>query len=146
LKITFNNLYIHFVLTTFNRTQFIQKEYRERIEKYITGIIKRSGSKLYSIYANPEHVHMLISKSPCLSEDYLIKMVADSSAKFINDNNMTNGRFSWQETASAFSVSKSEVKKVCNYIHNQPVHHRKITFDEEYNSLMAFYQENLSKK
>jgi REP element-mobilizing transposase RayT len=34
---------------------------RERIEKYITGIVNNNNSKLYSIYANPEHVHFLVS-------------------------------------------------------------------------------------
>jgi hypothetical protein len=38
-------------------TQSIYAESRrERIEKYITGIIKDNQSQLYAIYANPEHV------------------------------------------------------------------------------------------
>ena len=42
----------------------------------------------------------------------------------------------WQKSASAFSVSKSDVDKVCKYILNQAEHHRKVSFEEEYNSFI----------
>lgn len=116
---------------------------RERIEKYITGIITNNHSKLYSIYANPEHLHFLVSRSPGLSEEVLATIVADSSSKFINDNKLSQGIFTWQQSASAFSVSKSDVDKVCKYILNQPEHHRKITFAEEYNKFLKHYQKTL---
>jgi len=98
---------------------------------------------LYSIYANPEHVHFLVSRSPRLSEEALATIVADSSAKFINDNKLREGLFAWQESASAFSVSKSEVDKVCKYILNQPEHHKKVTFAEEYDEFIKYYQKTL---
>ena len=53
------------------------------------------------------------------------------------------GRFEWKETAAAFSVSKSDVDKVCKYILNQPKHHRKVTFKEEYETFIKFYQKTL---
>ena len=53
------------------------------------------------------------------------------------------GKFAWQETASAFSVSKGDVDKVCKYILNQPEHHRKVSFAEEYESFLKFYQKSL---
>jgi REP element-mobilizing transposase RayT len=105
---------------------FIPQKNRERIEKYITGVINNNNSKLYSINANPEHIHILVSRSPRLSEEILATIVADSSSKFINDNKLSPGAFAWQESASAFSVSKSDVDKVCKYILNQPEHHRKV--------------------
>ena len=73
--IKYNNLYTHFILTTLNRFQFIQEHNRERIEKYVTGIINNNDSKLYAIYANPEHVHFLASRSPSISEENLIKLL-----------------------------------------------------------------------
>ena len=51
--IKYNNLYTHFILTTLNRFPFINEKNRERIEKYITGIVNNYDSKLYAIYANP---------------------------------------------------------------------------------------------
>ncbi len=98
---------------------------------------------MYSIYANPEHIHILASRSPKLSEEILATIVADSSSKFINDNKLSSGVFAWQESASAFSVSKSDVDKVCKYILNQPEHHSKVTFAEEYDEFLKHYQKSL---
>ena len=105
--------------------------------------MNNNDSHLYAIYANPEHAHFLVSRSPKLSEENLATIVAESSQRFINENKLCNGQFAWQESASAFSVSKSDVDKVCRYILNQPVHHRKITFEEEYEEFKKFYQKTL---
>ena len=128
MKIEYHNLYTHFIFTTLHRQLLIQEIDRPRIEKYITGIVNNNNSKLFSIYANPEHVHFLVSRSPGISEELLAAMVAESSQKFINENGLCSTRFSWQETASAFSVSKSDVDSVCKYILNQKEHHKKVTF------------------
>ncbi len=145
MKIEYNNLYTHFVLTTFNRIPCIKEENRMRIEKYITGIVNNNSSKLYAIYANPEHVHILVSRSPDISEQELSTKIADSTEKFINQNKLSQGHFSWQQSASAFSVSKSEIDNVCKYILNQPQHHKKMTFEEEYEKFIRYYQETLKK-
>ena len=144
MKIEYNNLYTHFIFITLNRAPIIQEKNRNRIEKYITGIINNNDSKLYAIYANPEHVHFIMSRSPKLSEEYLSSIIAESSERFINENKLCTGHFAWQETAAAFSVSKADVNKVCKYILNQPRHHHKITFNEEYESFMKFYQKTLN--
>ncbi len=144
MKIKYNNLYTHFIFITLNRLPVIKEKNRSRIEKYITGIVNNNASKLYAIYANPEHVHFLISRSPKLSEEYLATIIAESSERFINDNKLCAGRFAWQKSAAAFSVSKADVNKICKYILNQPKHHHKVTFAEEYESLMKFYQMTLN--
>lgn len=112
MKIEYNNLYTHFVFTTFHRQTLFNETNRVRIEKYITGIVNNNFSKLYAIYANPEHVHFLVSKSPDISEQSLANIVAESSERFINENKLVKGIFHWQESASAFSVSKSKVDSV----------------------------------
>jgi len=143
MKIEYNNLYTHFILITSNRLPVILEKNRQRIEKYITGIVNNNDSKLYAIYANPEHTHILLSRSPRLSEEAMAAIIAESSERFINDNKLCMGKFSWQESAAAFSVSKSDVDRVCKYILNQPKHHSKVSFAEEYESFMKFYQKTL---
>jgi len=144
MKIEYNNLYTHFIFTTYKREQIIEERFRIRIEKYITGIIANNNSKLYAIYANPDHVHFLVSRSPEISESRLANVIADSSEKFINDYKLVRiGRFYWQQSASAFSVSKSDVDKVCKYIHNQPEHHKTTSFSEEYDLFIKHYQKTI---
>ena len=148
MRIEYNNLYTHFIFTTLHRLLLISEKHRERIEKYITGIVNNNDSQLYAIYANPEHVHFLVSRSPKLSEETLASIVAESSQSFINRNKLCDNQFAWQDSASAFSVSKSDVDRVCKYILNQPEHHRKVTFAEEYEEFKKLYQKTLqpSKK
>ena len=146
MKIEYNNLYTHFVFITEQRLPLIVGKNRERIEKYITGIVNNNECKLYSIYANPDHVHMLISRSPAVSEEMIATIVTDSSARFINENKLCPENFSWQQSAAAFSVSKADVEKVCKYILNQPTHHKKKTFQEEYDEFIRFYQKTLKTK
>lgn len=150
MKFEYYNLYTHFTLITQNRIATIPEKNRERIEKYITGVVNNNNSGLYSIYANPEHVHFLASRNPKLSEETLVTIVTNSALKFINDNKLSVGVFAWQQSAMHFSppdrtgrVSKSEVDKVCRYILNQPEHHKKISFKEEYAVFLKRYQKTL---
>jgi REP element-mobilizing transposase RayT len=145
MKIEYNNLYTHFVFSTRERQRIIPEKNRIRIEKYITGIVNNNLSKLYAIYANPDHVHFLVSRSPSLSEENLATLIADNSERFINQNKLTQNYFSWQQSASGFSVSKSDIEKVCKYILNQPTHHKKVTFAEEYEKFIKHYQETVQR-
>ncbi len=119
MKIEFNNLYTHFIFTTLHRAPLIFEKNRERIEKYMTGIVNNNDSQRYAIYANPEHAHFLVSRSPRISEEQLASIVAESAQSFINQNKLCSHHFAWQESASAFSVSKKDIDKVCKYILNQ---------------------------
>ena len=146
MKVEYNNLYTHFVFTTLNRMPLIREQFRQRIEKYITGIVNNNRCQLYAIYANPEHVHFLVSRTPGLDEESLATIIANSSEKFINNNKLCVGLFLWQSSCSALSVSKKDIDKVYKYIMNQPKHHKKQTFAEEYDIFLKFYQQTIDKK
>ncbi|MDR3286846.1 MAG: IS200/IS605 family transposase [Prevotellaceae bacterium] len=146
MEVQYNNLYTHFVFTTQDRFPAITAVHRERIEKYITGIVNNHKCKMYAIYANPEHVHFLVSRDPAISEKDLAELIANASEIFINTNRFFKGKFCWQTSCSAFSVSKKDIDKVCKYIFNQPEHHKKQTFAEEYYKFLKFYQHTLSSK
>jgi len=146
MDIQYNNLYTHFVFTTQGRLPVITEIHRERIEKYITGIVNNHQCKMYAIYANPEHVHFLVSRDPAMSEKEVADLIAKVSEIFINNNKLCKGKFYWQSSCSAFSVSKGDIDRVCKYILNQPEHHKKQTFTEEYTEFLKFYQETLSEK
>ena len=101
---------------------------------------------MYSIYANPEHVHFLVSRSPRLDEESLATIIADSSEKFINDKRLCVGIFQWQQSCSAFSVSKRNIHDLCEYIENQKEHHKKQGYAEEYEGYVKFYQQTIRRK
>ena len=94
----------------------------------------------------PDHVHVLVSRNPEMNEHRLVGLVTDGTETFINANNLCNGRFRWQTTCSAFSISKKEVDKVCKYILNQPEHHKTESLIEEFDRMTAHYLQSLSDK
>jgi len=144
MKMEYKNLYTHFVFTTLHRLPVISEEHRQRIEKYMTGIVNHHDCKLYAIYANPEHVHFLVSRASNMDKERLANLIAEGSSHFINENTLCVGNFLWQDSCSAFSVSKGDVDKVCKYILGQKEHHHKQTFAEEYDAFLKFYQTALN--
>jgi REP element-mobilizing transposase RayT len=146
MEVQFNNLYTHFVFSTKDRYPSLEEIHRVRVEKYITGIVNNHKCKMYAIYANPEHLHFFVSRDPGISENELAELVANASESFINMNKLCKGKFFWQTSCSAFSVSKKDVDKVCKYILNQKEHHKKQTFSEEYNEFIKFYQQSINSK
>ena len=143
MKIEYNNLYTHFIFTTLHRLPIISELHRKRIEKYITGLVNRRNCHLYSIYANPEHIHFLISRAPKVNEEWLATQIEEASCKFINENRLCVGQFQWQSTCAAFSVSKGDIDRTCKYILNQKEKHKKKTFAQEYEQFMKHYQQTL---
>lgn len=97
------------------------------------------------IYASPDHVHFIISRAPSKSEVEIATTIVNSSSDFINQNKLATGNFAWQQSASAFSVSKQDVDRICKYILNQEEHHKKETFEEEYQKFMNHYQNTLKR-
>ena len=66
----------------------------------------------------------------------VIKQLKGSSSHFINQNNLTVDKFSWQTSYAAYSISVSVIEKVFNYIKNQKEHHHKMTFTEELKQIL----------
>jgi REP element-mobilizing transposase RayT len=128
------------------RQPLIEKRSRVRIEKYITGIVNNHHCHLYAIFANPDHLHFLVSKAPNMDDELLATIVANCSAKFINENKLGRFNFQWQQSCSAFSVSKGDIDRVCKYILNQPNHHKYHTSQQEYETFTRFYQKTLKPK
>ncbi len=134
---TFTQIHIHAVFTVQNRTSLINKEWKERLYEYITGIIQKNGHKLLSINGVQDHIHILFGMRPSQSLSELMQDIKADSSRWINLNKFVGGKFSWQEGYAAFSYSKSLLPAVIKYIKNQEEHHRRITFIEEYRKILT---------
>ncbi len=129
---TYSQIYIQLVFAVKNRGSFIQESFREDIQKYMYGIVANRGCRLYAIYANPDHVHLLIGLHPGASISDLVRDIKSNTSKYINEKNYIPCHFQWQDGYGAFSYSASQLDNVVAYILNQPLHHRKRSFREEY--------------
>lgn len=68
-----------------------------------------------------------------------MQLIKGESSFWINKNQLTQQKFDWQDEYFAVSVSESILDKVRNYIKNQEEHHRKKSFQEEYDEFLEKY-------
>jgi REP element-mobilizing transposase RayT len=119
---------------------------REKIQKYICGIVNQDKCKVIAIYCNPDHIHILVGFRPSICISDLVRDIKSVSSKFINEQMLTRVRFHWQDGYSAFTCSHSAITTVSNYIKNQPKHHRKQNFEDEYIRSLEKYEIEYNKQ
>jgi putative transposase len=137
---TFSQLYIHLVFAVQQRQSLIMDEWKDELYKYIGGIIKSKKQKPIIINGMCDHIHIFVGLTPSYTISTLVREIKSNSTLFINSKKLQPKRFGWQEGYGAFSYSQSHVGHLYNYILNQPVHHKKTTFREEYVSLLRNFE------
>ena len=137
---TFTQIHIQMIFAVENRISLINPEWETELPKYITGIIQNNDHKLLSINGVPDHIHLLVGMRPVQALSYLMQQIKRDSSSWINENKFAKGKFGWQEGYGAFSYSRSHIQNVIRYIQNQKVHHKKISFLEEYKQLLRKFE------
>ncbi len=107
---------IHFVLAVKNRQALIQEAIRNRVEKYINGIVQNFQHRVLAVYCLPDHAHLFVGFRPNRSLSDLMREVKSKSSEFINKERRTKAKFNWQEGYGAFSYSPSHVHNVIEYV------------------------------
>ena len=143
---TYTQIYVQIVFAVQGRKNLIKENNREKLEKYICGIVTNNKSKPLAIYCNPDHVHVLIGLHPSVSISDMAKFIKGNSSKWINENNWMDNKFNWQGGFGAFTYSKSQIDSVVKYILNQPEHHKKSTFREEYLKFLHAFEVEYDEK
>nr|WP_262510860.1 transposase [Chryseobacterium elymi] len=66
----------------------------------------------------------------------IVQLLKGESSFWINKNQLTREKFSWQDEYFAVSVSESKIGAVREYIKNQEKHHQRKSFIEEYQEFL----------
>lgn len=133
---TYTQMYVQIVFAVHGRANLINDSLRDELEKFICGIISGNKCKPLAIYCNPDHTHILIGIHPTMSVSKITEQIKSSSSTWINQRKIIVGKFNWQLGYGAFTYSRSQLDDVVKYILNQPTHHKRKTFREEYLSLL----------
>jgi len=132
---SFIKIYIHFVWSTKNRIPYLDSiQLREKVWKHIIDNAKEKGIFIDFINGYADHCHCLISLGV---DQKIMQLIKGESSYWINKNKLTKKKFEWQDDYFAVSVSESVVNKVRDYIKNQESHHKKKTFQEEYDEIIS---------
>ena len=143
---TYTQLHIQLVFAVKYRAALIQKEWKERLHQYITGMFQQNEHKMLQINSMPDHIHIFIGLRPHQSISSLVQNVKAESSKWIKNNKLCKTPFAWQEGFGAFSYSKSHVDRVIRYIQNQEAHHKKESFLDEYRRMMKAFEIEYDEK
>jgi putative transposase len=134
---TYTQLRYHLVFSTKYRTSLISADVRSDLYDYFGGVLRGNGGILLVAGGMPDHVHLLAGWGTTVSVAEMLKLIKGGSSKWLNDRpDKPSGRFAWQVGYGAFSVSASKVPEVRDYILNQEEHHKKISFRDEYMTLL----------
>lgn len=136
---SFNKIWIHCIWSTKERSHLIVPDIETMVYNFISDQLREIDCPVRIINGMPDHIHCLFMLNPQKSIAEVIKQIKGSSSHFINQNNLTNEKFSWQTGYAAYSVSESVLDKVFYYIKNQKIHHQKKSFQQEYNDFLKIY-------
>lgn len=133
---SFTELQYHCVFSTKNREKLILPSIEQKVWAIIAKSAQAHGMQARRVGGIENHVHLLIAIPKTLAVAEAMKRLKGGSSKAINDSDLVEGRFQWQDGYSAFTVSTSVVSDLIHYIANQRDHHRVRTFEEEYKALL----------
>ena len=132
---SYTNLLYHVVYGTKGRVPLITSDLKSDLHGYLGGIVRGLNCVPIEINGMAEHVHLLVRIRPTISvSDFLSKLKSSSS---LWAKRKTKRRFAWQAKYGAFTVSESQVGRVRQYIRDQEKHHRRISFEQEFEALLS---------
>jgi len=133
---TYTQLFYHLVFSTKNRRPFINEPIERDLHKYVAGVFRNLDANCIEINGMPEHVHILALLPPKIAVSDALRDVKANSSRWVHDNHRQLADFAWQDGFAAFTVSKSQVESVRQYIREQKLHHRTNDFKSELIALL----------
>jgi REP element-mobilizing transposase RayT len=137
---TYSSLFLHLVFSTKNRKKWIVPEIENRVWSYIGGTARTHNLTAIQVGGVEDHVHALVLAKPVHSPSEMAKWLKAESSKWIREEFDQMRTFAWQDGFGAFSVSKSNVPAVVDYIKRQREHHEREPFEVEYERLMTLHE------
>ncbi len=137
---TYSNCYYHLVFSTKDRQQFIVPEIEERVWAYIGGVSRKHGFTAIRVGGMPDHAHSLIGAPPKASPSDIAQRIKGDSSYWMRREFPQLANFAWQDGYGVFTVSKSAIPAVVDYIRNQKTHHQNRSFEDEYIELFRLHE------
>jgi REP element-mobilizing transposase RayT len=138
--------YIHLIWSTKYREHLIHTPIEEELHAYLGGICKRMECHPIKIGGYTDHVHVLCMLSKKIALMKLLEEVKSHSSKWMKTKGEDLSNFYWQDGYGAFSVNPADIDRVIAYIANQKEHHSKITFQDEYRTILKRYKVEYDEK
>jgi REP element-mobilizing transposase RayT len=120
----YTQLYLHLVWATWDRMPLVRPEFREAIYGCIQEQVKKHRCEVLAIGGMEDHVHLLIRFPTTARIAEVVQHAKGASSHLMTQVLDRGGFFKWQGYYGAFTVAKSQVPRVRDYILHQEEHHR----------------------
>jgi REP element-mobilizing transposase RayT len=128
--------FYHAVFSTRQRRAMIKPDIEDRLHAFIGGILRDLECTAIAVGGIPDHVHLLACYPAKLAHADMLRHVKSRSSAWIRETFPPLCDFAWQEGYGGFTVSKSAVDAVAEYIRRQKEHHARLSFEQEFLELL----------
>lgn len=135
-----SKILVHTVFSTKDRRPLLNdRELRTELHAYLGGILARLDCQPLVVGGVADHIHALLALARTRTAADVVKEIKRGSTLWIKDADSSLADFAWQNGYGVFSIGASQIATVRNYIANQEEHHRKVSFQDEFRTLLARY-------
>ena len=133
---SYRQILYHIVFCTYKRKKTIPEEHQEELYRYIWGVIKAKNCMLFRINGTENHIHILCDLHPSVALADLLREIKKSTNLWIKKTGNYPQFSSWSEGSCVLTYSHKEKEMIINYIKGQKEHHKEVSFEDEYMSLL----------
>ncbi|MCP5544769.1 MAG: IS200/IS605 family transposase [Akkermansiaceae bacterium] len=130
---------VHLIFSTKDRMPLIIRDVRPQLHAYLATVARHGDGECYRVGGVADHVHLAVRLSRTVALSDLVSELKISSSKWLKGRSPELSKFSWQRGYGAFSIGPKDLDAVLDYIDRQEEHHRRKTFQEEYQGFLRHY-------
>jgi putative transposase len=134
-----SSILVHLIFATKGREPFIIQRIEPELRAYLAAVFREFDSPALAINGTINHVHILCALSRKVTVADLVEETKKRSSKWIKTKGPEFRNFRWQAGHGAFSIGRSNVAALKRYIAGQKEHHRRKSFEEEYETFLQKY-------
>ena len=135
-----SKIIVHTIFSTKDRTPFLHDlAIRDELHRYMGGILSANDCQPIAIGGVEDHVHLLCTLARTCEPAHLVKEVKRGSSLWLKTKSPSLHDFAWQRGYGMFSLGFTQIESARAYIAKQAEHHREVSFQDEYRTLLQKY-------
>ncbi|MEE9311327.1 MAG: transposase [Planctomycetota bacterium] len=92
---TYTSIHLHIVFSVKDRAPLLTTGIREKVHRYVGGIIKEHKCVPITIGGTADHIHILVRIATDISTADLLRHIKSSSSRWINLESKPLVKFAW---------------------------------------------------
>jgi REP element-mobilizing transposase RayT len=137
MRAPFTQLYLHCVWATWDRQPLLTPQLEQPVYASILDKCHELKCESLAIGGMPDHIHLLVRLHTTVAVADLLKETKGASSHLVTHVLRPGEFFKWQGAYGAFTLRKSDVSTVRDYIERQKEHHARNDLWAEWEQTMG---------